>query len=199
MSATSHYSQCLQHHIIVNVFNETGYAEAPSRIPFPSFFFVSSLFTFIQLKLSNETWYIWLETLSFFLLQLYPLRHFIVFLICLYTEKFRKPFSLRTGSDDWQKLLSKIGIPADSARAYGKAFMEESITKDSLTKINREVLKELGVTTMGHALGILKLAKEQPLTLDGYTKAPAVRPPQLHSGMTSQQFRKFRIDWEVFV
>ena len=95
------------------------------------------------------------------------------------------------------ELLTKIGIPADSARNYAKTFMEESITKDSLTMIDREVLKELGVTTMGHVLAILKLAKEQPLISDSHTKAPAVKLPQLHSGMTSQQFRKFRIDWEV--
>ena len=72
--------------------------------------------------------------------------------------------ALRTGSDDWQELLTKIGIPAESARTYAKTFVEESITKDSLTMIDQEVLKELGVTTMGHVLAILKLAKEQPLT-----------------------------------
>ena len=55
-----------------------------------------------------------------------------------------------------------MGIPAASARTYAKTFVEESITKDSLTMIDREVHKELGVTTMGHALAILKLAKEQP-------------------------------------
>ena len=50
---------------------------------------------------------------------------------------------LRTGSDDWQELLTKMGIPANSARTYAKTFVEESITKDSLTMINQEVLKEL--------------------------------------------------------
>ena len=65
--------------------------------------------------------------------------------------------------------------------------------------IDREVLRELGVTTVGHARAILKLTKEQPLTSDSYMKALAVKLPQLHSGMTSQQFQKFRIDWEVFV
>ena len=54
-----------------------------------------------------------------------------------------------------QELLTQIGIPADSARTYAKTFVEESITKDSLTMIDREVLKELVVTTMGHALAIL--------------------------------------------
>ena len=80
---------------------------------------------------------------------------------------------LRTGSDDWQKLLIKMGIPADSARTYAKTFVEESITKDSLTMIDQDVLKELDVTTLGHALAILKLAKEQPLISDSYMKAPA--------------------------
>ena len=66
--------------------------------------------------------------------------------------------ALQTGSDDCQELLTKIGIPADSARTYAKSFVEESITKDSLTMIDREVLKELGVTTMGHAPAILFVA-----------------------------------------
>ena len=88
----------------------------------------------------------------------------------------------------WQELLTKMGIPADSARTNAKTFVAESITKDSLTMIDWEVLKELGVTTMGHALAILKLAKEQPLISNSYTKAPAVKLPQLHSGMASQQF-----------
>ena len=39
----------------------------------------------------------------------------------------------------------------------------------------------------------------KPLISDSYMKAPAVKLPQLHSGMTSQHFRKFRINWEVFV
>ena len=107
--------------------------------------------------------------------------------------------ALRTGTNDWQELLTQIGIPADSARTYAKTFVEESITKDSLTMIDREVLKELGVTTMVHALAILKLTKEQPLISDRYTKAPEVKLPQLNSATTSQQFRKFRIDREVFV
>ena len=103
--------------------------------------------------------------------------------------------ALQTGSDDWQELLTKMGIPADSARTYAKTFVEESITM-----IDWEVLKELGFITMGHALAILKLATEQPLIIsDSYTQAPAVKLLQLHSAMTSQQFRKFRINWEEFV
>ena len=77
--------------------------------------------------------------------------------------------ALQTRSDDWQELLTKIGIPADSARTYAKNFVKESITKDSLTMI------EQGVTTMGHALAILKLAKELPLTSDNFFRDEKTR------------------------
>ena len=114
----------------------------------------------------------------------------IIFYLCVRPLSSEPIFimALQTGSNDWQVLLTKIGIPADSARTYTKTFVEESITKDILTMIDWEVLKELGVTTMEHALAILKLAKEQPLISDSYTKAPAIKLLQLHSGMTSQQF-----------
>ena len=50
--------------------------------------------TLIRSKISYETWYIWLKTLSF-LLHLYPLRHFVIFLIWSYIEKLQKWFNLR--------------------------------------------------------------------------------------------------------
>ena len=76
--------------------------------------------------------------------------------------------ALRTGYNDWQELLTKIRIPADSARTYAKIFAEESIIKDSLTMKDWEVLKELGVTTMGHALAILNIRQlyEGPCSLN---------------------------------
>ena len=112
----------------------------------------------------------------------------IIFYLCVRPVASEPIFIMQTGSNDWQQLLIKMGIPADSASTYPKTLVEKSITKDSLTMIDWEVLKELGVTTMGHALAILKLAKEQPLISDSYMKALAVNLPQLHSGMTSQQF-----------
>ena len=58
-----------------------------------------------------------------------------------------------------KRYLAKLAFQL-TARTYTKTFVEESITKDCLTMIDREVLKELGVTTIGHALAILKLAKK---------------------------------------
>ena len=109
--------------------------------------------------------------------------------------------ALRTklGPDDWIQLLTSIGIPADSAKIHADSFVKEGLTRDSLSMLDRDMLKELGITSMGDALAVLKFAKEQSTTpLECYTKAPAVKLPQLHSEMTSQQFRKFKIDWEVF-
>ena len=59
------------------------------------------------------------------------------------------------------------------------------------------MLRELGITTMGEALSILRQAKELS-TQTIYAKAPAARPPQLHFKMTPQRFRKFWIDSEEF-
>ena len=53
------------------------------------------------------------------------------------------------------------------------------------------MLKGLGVTLMREALCILKQAKEA-------IQALTVKPPNLNIEMTPQQFRKFRIDWDVF-
>ena len=78
----------------------------------------------------------------------------IIFYLCVRSLSSEPIFImvLQTGSNDWQELLTKIGIPADSAWTYAKNFVKESITKDSLTMIDQEVLIELGVTTVGHAL-----------------------------------------------
>ena len=60
------------------------------------------------------------------------------------------------------------------------------------------MLRELEVTSMGEALCILKQAKEVAPQAT-YAKAPTAKLPQLNLEMTPQQFRKFQIDWEVFV
>ena len=63
--------------------------------------------------------------------------------------------------------------------------------------IDNPMLKELGITAMGEALFILKQAKE-PSLQTSYAKALSAKLPQLHLEMTTQQFRKFQFNWEVF-
>ena len=107
--------------------------------------------------------------------------------------------ALQTGSEteDWENYFLKAGISADSAKSYAATFAREKLRKENLQMMDRAMLRELGITTMGEALSILKQAKEPP-TQNLCAKAPAAKPPQLHLEMTPQQFRKFRIDWDVF-
>ena len=62
--------------------------------------------------------------------------------------------------------------------------------------LDQSVLKELEVILMGEALCILKRAKEATTQA---TCIQAAKPPHLNLEMTPRQFRKFQIDWDVFI
>ena len=64
--------------------------------------------------------------------------------------------------------------------------------------LDRTMLKELGIKTMGDVLAILKLTKEPLVSLASHMKPSTANLPQLCSEITTQQFRKFRIDRDVF-
>ena len=52
-----------RNHIIINVLDETGYAETPTSLPFSLFLscpLTKIISSFMRSKISNETWYIWL-------------------------------------------------------------------------------------------------------------------------------------------
>ena len=108
------------------------------------------------------------------------------------TWRCRKDMRLKNGkttSSKWTSLL----IPP---RAMLQPLQGKSWEKRT-SKWWIEPYWELGITAMGEALFILKQAKK-PSTLTIYAKAPSAKLPQLHFEMTPQQFRMFRIDWEVF-
>ena len=65
--------------------------------------------------------------------------------------------------------------------------------------LDRTMLKELGIKTMGDVLAILKLTKEPLVLPASHMKPPATKLPQLVSEMTTRQFRKFRIDWDIVI
>ena len=108
---------------------------------------------------------------------------------------------------DWEQLFLGGGIEDKSAKAYAKTFAGEKLTPDNLLVMDRDMLKEIGVTTMGDALTILQLGKKAQSSGDGdakpkpsrnYACKMTVKMPTLHADMTSQQFRKFVVDWTVF-
>ena len=101
----------------------------------------------------------------------------------------------------WIKAFTKAGIASESAEIYADIFVTEKLTWDNLALLDRPLLKELGVGVLGDILTIMGLGKgvAVPQASQSLIKAPVARPPQLHSEMTLQQFRKFVIGWEVFV
>ena len=108
--------------------------------------------------------------------------------------------SLQTGSmtpDDCERFFIEVGISTDSAKTHATKFADEKLTIKSLQMLDRSMLKELGVTLMGEALCILKQAKEATAQ-STRIQALAAKPSNLSIEMTPQQFRKFRIDWDVF-
>ena len=99
--------------------------------------------------------------------------------------------------DDWECFFIEVGISIDSAKTYVTKFADEKLTIKRLQMLDRSMLKELGVTLMGEAMCILKQAKEATAQ-STRIQALAAKPPNLNIEMTPQQFRKFRIDWDVF-
>ena len=51
-----------------------------------------------------------------------------------------------------------------SAKVYVQTFSSKGITRNSLHMLDRTMLKELGIKTMGNMLTILKLTKETPVS-----------------------------------
>ena len=99
--------------------------------------------------------------------------------------------------DDWESFFIEAGISTGSAKTHATKSADEKQTRESLQMLDWSMLKELGVTLMEEALCILKQVKEATFQTT-YTQAPAAKFPKLNLEMTPQQFREFRIDWDVF-
>ena len=110
----------------------------------------------------------------------------------------------------WTTVLTEAGIEEESAKGYASLFAKERLSCDLLGDLDRSMLKELGVDRLGDALTILKIGKKkvevpdvkktsEPTTLHVYAKPPTAKPPEANCNMTHQEFRKFRIDWEVYL
>ena len=98
----------------------------------------------------------------------------------------------------WESTFVEAGISATFAKMYSQTFPSEEITRDSLHMLDRTMLKELGIKTMGDMLAIHNLTKEPSVSSVSHMKPPTAKLPQLVLEMTTQQFWKFRIDWDVF-
>ena len=111
----------------------------------------------------------------------------------------------------WIKFLLDAGISNESATKYAATFVEQCIT--SHEDLTNEILIELDVNRIGDRINILKFASKPdsvqkdstggPLQLAGEQHIPRSKPPTasappIKSEMTRPEFRKLRIDWQVF-
>ena len=60
-------------------------------------------------------------------------------------------------------------------------------------------LRKLSITVLGDALAILQLAKDIPPSEMACAKPPEAKLPESRLEMTKQHFRKFEVDWNVFI
>ena len=104
--------------------------------------------------------------------------------------------------DDWNKFLTDSGIPETEAEAYAKTLVANRLFYPA--DLTRDILKELGITIIGDAIAILKHSvqyKEQKstVTAPGISHhKPQIPLPRLTADMTHRDFRKFKIDWDVY-
>ena len=112
--------------------------------------------------------------------------------------------------EQWIAFFEYTGIPSDESKTYAETFIKNRVRDPS--ELTKEVLQDLGITVIGDILSILKHARiinEQekkpdvsslnpPLSSDYKYRPTNVVTPQLKSDMTHPEFRKFKVDWEVF-
>jgi hypothetical protein len=66
-----------------------------------------------------------------------------------------------TGStNEWIKFFSEAGIPSKYAAKYATIFQDHRIQKNMLKDLNKEILYDMGIKTMGDVIAIIRQAKK---------------------------------------
>ena len=65
-----------------------------------------------------------------------------------------------SSSPDWIKFFTAAGIPSRYAAKYAVTFNDHRIQEDMLKDLNKEILYDMGIKTMGDVIAIMRHAKE---------------------------------------
>ena len=106
----------------------------------------------------------------------------------------------------WENFIKASGVPDKEAGEYATTFVANRVTEPS--DLTREILRDLGVTVIGDMMAIIKHAKKRPQSEEeqdnGASKMPTrhhkphLDLPRLSNDITHAEFRKFRVDWDVY-
>ena len=101
---------------------------------------------------------------------------------------------------DWEEWLQSAGIKEDEAKAYAKTFADNRVDLSFAPDLTKDLLKEMGVKVIGDIMSIMRYASPDIKPQRSHTAhaKPTVKMPELRAEMTHPEFRKFKVDWDVY-
>ena len=111
---------------------------------------------------------------------------------------------------EWQEFFIDCGIPDEDAKTYSETFAKNRI--QGVEDLSKELLHDLGITIRGDVLAILRIVQKdikphcgpiEVATPEHDSKVQKYKPhnatlPPVKAEMTHPEFRKFKVDWQVF-
>ncbi|EGD80939.1 hypothetical protein PTSG_01522 [Salpingoeca rosetta] len=86
----------------------------------------------------------------------------------------------------WLKFFMSCSIPEEMAQTYTEVFNDNHMKSDMLADLDKEILQDLGIVSMGHIIRILKRAKAL-IEYQEKQRAKARRSQQPEASDTQQQ------------